>query len=207
MTFYKKLAPFYNLAFFYFTISFLLRIVLFFHPITQSSFTILQSLKIFSLGLISDFFVFVVASIFLWLYLIFVSNTKYNKPSGHIILGIFVALFLYVASGKSIFDEYGGALPKIILIFIGIKTLLFALLLFLPKWRDKIRFWLFAFVIFIYVLLILQNGLSEYFFWNEFGVKYNFIAVNYLIYTNEVIGNIMQSYPVIPLFTAFFLLT
>jgi phosphoglycerol transferase MdoB-like AlkP superfamily enzyme len=66
---------------------------------------------------------------------------------------------------------------------------------------------LFAFVIFLYVLLILQNGLSEYFFWNEFGVKYNFIAVNYLIYTNEVIGNIMQSYPVIPLFSALFVVT
>ena len=207
MTFYKKLAPFYNLAYFYFTISFLLRIVLFFHPITQSSFTILQSFKIFSLGLISDFFVFVIASIFLWLYLIFVSNSKYNKPSGYIILGIFVSLFLYVASGKSIFDEYGGALPGIILIFIGIKTALFALFLFLPKWRDKIRFWLFTFVVFLYVLLILQNGISEYFFWNEFGVRYNFIAVNYLIYTNEVIGNIMQSYPVIPIFCALFLVT
>ena len=207
MTLYKKLSPFYNLAFFYFAISFLLRIVLFFHPITQSSFTILQSLKIFSLGLVSDFFVFVVASVFLWLYLVFISNSKYNKPSGYIILGIFIALFLYVASGKSIFDEYGGALPRIVLIFIGIKTALFALLLFLPKWRDKIRFWLFAFVIFLYVLLLLQNGLSEYFFWNEFGVKYNFIAVNYLIYTNEVIGNIMQSYPVIPIFSALFLVT
>jgi phosphoglycerol transferase MdoB-like AlkP superfamily enzyme len=207
MTFYKKISPFYNLAFFYFSISFLLRIVLFFHPITQSTFTILQSLKIFSLGLFSDFFVFVIASFFLWLYLVFVSNIKYNKPSGYIILGVFISLFLYVASGKSIFDEYGGALPEIILIFIGVKTLLFALLLFLPKWRDKIRFWLFAFVIFLYVLLILQNGLSEYFFWNEFGVKYNFIAVNYLIYTNEVIGNIMQSYPVIPLFSALFLAT
>jgi hypothetical protein len=42
--------------------------------------------------------------------------------------------------------------------------------------------------------------------WNEFGVRYNFIAVNYLIYTNEVIGNIMESYPVIPLFSALFAL-
>ncbi|KAF2337080.1 alkaline phosphatase family protein [Flavobacterium daemonense] len=207
MIFYKKLSPFYNLAFFYFIVSFLLRIVLFFHPITQSSFTILDSLKIFSLGLISDFFVFVIASVFLWLYLIFVSNSKYNKPYGYVILGAFVALFLYIASGKSIFDEYGGALPRIVLIFVGIKTALFALFLFLPKWRDKIRFWMFAFVVFLYVVLILQNGLSEYFFWNEFGVKYNFIAVNYLIYTNEVIGNIMQSYPVIPLFSALFLVS
>ncbi|MFZ0597298.1 MAG: LTA synthase family protein, partial [Flavobacterium sp.] len=139
MTFYKKFSPFYNLALFYFIVSFILRIVLFFHPITQSSFTIIESLKIFSLGLISDFFVFVIASLFLWLYLIFISNCKYNKPYGYIILGFFIALFVYVASGKSILDEYGGALPRIVLMFIGIKTALFALLLFIPKLRDKIR--------------------------------------------------------------------
>ncbi|RKR05438.1 phosphoglycerol transferase MdoB-like AlkP superfamily enzyme [Flavobacterium sp. 90] len=207
MNFYKKFSPLFNLGLFYFIVSFILRTVLFFHPITQSSFTVLESLKIFSLGLISDFFVFTVAGVFLWLYLVTVSNTKYNKPWGYIILGGFVALFIYIASGKSIVTEYGGALPNIVLIFIGIKMALFALLLFVPKQREKIRYWLFAFVVFLYVLLILQNGLSEYFFWNEFGVKYNFIAVNYLIYTNEVIGNIMQSYPVIPIFSALFLVT
>ncbi|OXG06896.1 phosphoglycerol transferase MdoB-like AlkP superfamily enzyme [Flavobacterium araucananum] len=207
MNFYKKLSPFYNLAAFYFAVSFVLRIVLLFHPITQSSFTFFEGLKIFTLGLISDFFVFIVASIFLWLYLIFISNSKYSKPSGYIILGVLIAIFAYLASGKSIVHEYGGALPEIVLIFVGLKTALFALLLFLPKLRDKIRYWLFAFVIFLYVLLILQNGISEYFFWNEFGVKYNFIAVNYLIYTNEVIGNIMQSYPVVPIFSALFLIT
>ncbi|MEL1254665.1 sulfatase-like hydrolase/transferase [Flavobacterium sp. DGU38] len=207
MIFYKKLSPFYNLGIFYFIISFLLRVVLFFHPITQSSFTLSESLKILSIGLLSDVFVFIIMSFFLWLYLIFISNSKYNKPFGYIILSLLVVLFLYVASGKSIFDEYGGALPGIILIFIGIKTFLFALLLFVPKLREKIRFWLFAFVVFLYVLLILQNGISEFFFWNEFGVKYNFIAVNYLIYTNEVIGNIVQSYPVIPIFSVLFLAT
>jgi len=207
MNFFKKLSPFYNLALLYFIVSFTLRIVLLFHPITQSSFAFSESLKIFSLGLLSDFFVFVLASAFLWMYLIFISNSKYNKPYGYIILGGFVALLIYLASGKSIFDEYGGALPKIVLIFVGVKTILFALFLFLPKHKTKIRFWLFAFVIFLYVLLILQNAISEFFFWNEFGVKYNFIAVNYLIYTNEVIGNIMQSYPVVPIFSALFIVT
>ncbi len=178
-----------------------------FHPITQSSFKFLESLKIFGLGLLSDFFVFVIASVFLWLYLIFLSESKYSKPYGYIILGFLAVLLLYAASGKSIFDEYGGALPRIVLIFIGLKTILFTLFLLLPKYRTKLRFWLYSFVVFLYVLLILQNGLSEYFFWNEFGVKYNFIAVNYLIYTNEVIGNIMQSYPVIPLFSALFLVS
>jgi hypothetical protein len=67
------------------------------------------------------------------------------------IFGLFVALFLYIASGKSILNEYGGALPKIGLAFVGIK-LLFGLLLFLPKQRDKIRYWLFAFVMFLFVV-------------------------------------------------------
>jgi len=206
MSFLKKLSPFYNLTIFYVVVSFILRIVLLFHPITQTTFTWIDAIKIFSLGLVSDIFVFILASGFLWLYLIFISNSKYLKPYGYIIFGLLVALLLYIFSGKSILNEYGGALPKIGLIFVGIKTFLFGLLLFLPKYRSKIRFWLFTFVMFLFVVLILQNAISEYFFWNEFGVKYNFIAVNYLVYTNEVIGNIMQSYPVIPLFSGLFLI-
>src|SRR5205085_5233470 len=30
----------------------------------------------------------------------------------------------------------------------------------------------------------------------EFSTRYNFIAVDYLVYTNEVLGNIQQSYPI-----------
>ena len=91
--------------------------------------------------------------------------------------------------------------------FIGMKTLFFGLMLFLPSQRIKIRNILYFITLFLYVLLIIFNAVSEYFFWNEFGVRYNFIAVDYLIYTNEVIGNIMESYPVIPLFSAIFALT
>jgi phosphoglycerol transferase MdoB-like AlkP superfamily enzyme len=36
---------------------------------------------------------------------------------------------------------------------------------------------------------------SEFVFWNEFTSRFNFIAVDYLIYTREVIGNIRESYP------------
>lgn len=201
----KKVSPFYYLLLFYIAVSFISRIILFFHPITQTTFTFVDTLSVFLFGFLSDFFIFVLVSVFLWLYLIFISNSKYYKPYGYIVFGLFIALFLYILSGKSVLNEYGGALPKIGLIFVGLKTFLFGLLLFLPKYRNQIRFWLFSFVIFLYVVLILQNAISEYFFWNEFGVKYNFIAVNYLIYTNEVIGNIMESYPVIPIFSGLFI--
>ncbi len=37
---------------------------------------------------------------------------------------------------------------------------------------------------------------AEFLFWNEFSARFNFIAVDYLVYTREVIGNIWQSYPI-----------
>lgn len=44
--------------------------------------------------------------------------------------------------------------------------------------------------------LALFLAVSEWIFWDEFAGRFNFIAVDYLLYTHEVIGNIWQSYPV-----------
>jgi phosphoglycerol transferase MdoB-like AlkP superfamily enzyme len=43
-------------------------------------------------------------------------------------------------------------------------------------------------------LLATFVALSEFTFWQEFASRFNFIAVEYLIYTKEVIGNIRESY-------------
>lgn len=177
-----------------------MRLTLLFNPITQTDFTFSDLCKIFGLGMVSDFFVFLIAGLFLWIYLLFLSDEKYRKPWGYIIFGALAGLLVYVSFFNTILNEYGGVLPEIGMGFIGLKTVLFGLLLFLPKYRSQIRLALYSITIFIFVLLIIQNAVSEYFFWNEFGVKYNFIAVDYLVYTNTVIGNIMESYPVIPLF-------
>jgi phosphoglycerol transferase MdoB-like AlkP superfamily enzyme len=45
-------------------------------------------------------------------------------------------------------------------------------------------------------------GAAEFTFWNEFASRFNFIAVDYLIYTSEVIGNIRESYNLPLLLTA-----
>jgi len=42
--------------------------------------------------------------------------------------------------------------------------------------------------------LLIFGGVSEWTFWDEFGVRFNFIAVDYLVYTTEVLGNIRESY-------------
>lgn len=199
-----KFLPFLNLSYFYLLVNLVLRLILFFHPITQAHFSAGELFKIFVLGAISDVFIYILISLFLWLYLLFLSDAKYQKPSGYIIFFLMLGLLTYITSCNTILNEYGGSLPEVVTYFVTLKTFFFGLLLFLPKYRKKIRFYLFSFVIFLYVVLIIQNAVSEYFFWNEFGVRYNFIAVDYLIYTNEVIGNIVESYPVVPIFATLF---
>lgn len=43
--------------------------------------------------------------------------------------------------------------------------------------------------------LLLFGAVAEWFFWDEFQVRFNFIAVDYLVWTQEVWGNIWESYP------------
>ncbi|ACM21926.1 sn-glycerol-1-phosphate transferase, putative [Geotalea daltonii FRC-32] len=49
---------------------------------------------------------------------------------------------------------------------------------------------------FVVTYLMLFNVIAEYTFFDEFATRYNFIAIDYLIYTTEVIRNIRESYPV-----------
>jgi phosphoglycerol transferase MdoB-like AlkP superfamily enzyme len=70
---------------------------------------------------------------------------------------------------------------------------------------DRIMIWFFTSLI---LFLLLFVFLAELTFWDEFRSRFNFIAVDYLIYTYEVIANIRESYPlsllisIVVLFTA-----
>lgn len=55
--------------------------------------------------------------------------------------------------------------------------------------------WLMHAGFFAALYLLLFGAVGEWLFWDEFGVRYNFIAVDYLVYTTEVIANIRESYP------------
>ena len=56
--------------------------------------------------------------------------------------------------------------------------------------------WISLALFFLYANCNLFEEVSELLFWDEFTSRFNFVAVDYLVYTQEVIGNIMQSYPV-----------
>ncbi|WP_455222955.1 LTA synthase family protein [Kaarinaea lacus] len=75
----------------------------------------------------------------------------------------------------------------------------YALYLFIipQSWYQSIwhqRFIVLASLVGIFSLIYL--GVVEYFFFDEFDSRFNFVAVSYLIYPHEVFINIWESYPV-----------
>ena len=63
-----------------------------------------------------------------------------------------------------------------------------------------------ALVLFIFSTTCIFTAFAEYFFWDEFSARFNFIAVDYLIYTTELMQNMVESYPLAWLLLAVFVL-
>ena len=65
------------------------------------------------------------------------------------------------------------------------------------KWhQDALRI-----LVVLSLFVMLFTAMAEWLFWAEFGVRFNFIAVDYLIYSKEVVDNILESYPIYPMLT------
>lgn len=77
-------------------------------------------------------------------------------------------------------------------------TILYAIyLLLIPqKWNQSRLNKTVTYVgFFLTVLIVMFSFFAEFTFWGEFESRFNFIAVDYLVYTFEVVNNINQSYP------------
>ena len=96
------------------------------------------------------------------------------------------------------YSFFSGFLYDLATLSYVLIPILLWLTLFPLRWRNnnvwKISGWIFSLVA-AYALVIL--AVSEWVFWAEFESRFNFIAVDYLVYTNEVIGNIRESYPLL----------
>jgi hypothetical protein len=57
------------------------------------------------------------------------------------------------------------------------------------------------------LLIFVFTFFAEITFWEEFKCRFNFVAVDYLIYTFEVVQNIHESYPLYLLIPSMFLIT
>lgn len=83
----------------------------------------------------------------------------------------------------------------------------FYLLIFPQKYIRSLFNKIITYSTFIIFLLIhLFSFFAEVTFWQEFESRFNFIAVDYLVYTYEVINNINESYPLPVLISSILLL-
>jgi phosphoglycerol transferase MdoB-like AlkP superfamily enzyme len=91
--------------------------------------------------------------------------------------------------------------------FISCTAVLYYALLpnrWIGSWADRILVWFFSSLT---IIILVFTFFAELTFWDEFRTRFNFIAVDYLIYTHEVISNIDQSYPLPALISGVLVIT
>lgn len=122
-----------------------------------------------------------------------------------ILVSTLTRLALRLNTGAAAFDGIGGEARVFalgfaydLLTFVYFAWPLVLLLWALPKgWMQKRRGrWSVEALCFVLLSVLLFVAVAEWTFWDEFQARFNFIAVDYLVYTTEVLGNIRQSYPV-----------
>lgn len=180
-------------------LGFLVRVALLVHPLTVIDWGFGNFLAIFGLGFLNDVAFSAVAVVPAFLFYSFLTDGKYRSPLGYILFGLLLALTVYVLFFNDITDEYGGPLPHIVNALLVFFLLCFAVKLFVPGVRKVWRTVSIYLVMLLFAAAAFTIALCEVVFWTEFGVRFNFIAVDYLVYTNEVIGNIFESYPMLPI--------
>ncbi|TXJ25997.1 MAG: alkaline phosphatase family protein [Chitinophagaceae bacterium] len=193
----SKYAPAILLVGFAVLVSFLTRLILvisFEHRMGSSFLLVAES---FFIGMLYDLMIALFVAVPLVLHICFTNEFIYTKKGRWVMAAFFAALLGIILFTHLIPKDFNRDLYKAFLIYLAVRVVIYLFLLtrsfsFRRKWRAAVV----GLFLFVAIFLLLFNAVSEWFFWNEFSSRYNFIAVDYLIYTNEVIGNIRESYPV-----------
>jgi phosphoglycerol transferase MdoB-like AlkP superfamily enzyme len=165
-----------------------------------SGITVSQFAHAFFIGLLYDLSVAVFVIVPFVLHLWWQNDFIYRKS-----VLPFVCLFFAGVLGLLLFThvlpkDYNKDVYHIVVYYITARFAIYLFLFFMPyrfrlHWRTAVLYVSLALTFF----LLLVNAVSEWFFWQEFSTRYNFIAVDYLVYTTEVLGNITESYPLVPI--------
>ena len=97
---------------------------------------------------------------------------------------------------------FRGAVNDLFPYFLLALPLMIVLLLKKRLWGGRAGRLIASVVFWLYACAFLFGAMAETLFWDEFSSRFNFIAVDYLVYTTEVVKNIAESYPLIPLLAA-----
>lgn len=181
----------------YVSISGITRLALLLHTPANSDLHAYHLAGIFGIGILYDLAVSTYLAIPLVLYLWLVNERIYSGKWTLVVsaaYGLAISLFAFT---DMVPREFNVTLHIAVLWLLVIQFLKFLFLKFKgSSFRNTWRKYVVLSGFFLFIFLMLFNAASEWFFWNEFSTRYNFIAVDYLVYTTEVIGNIRESYPV-----------
>jgi len=87
-----------------------------------------------------------------------------------------------------------GFFFDLLFLFYLIPTLFLFKILFHKIFSQTILKFIYFLLAFWLFWLIIFSSISEVMFWDEFGSRFNFIAVDYLVYTHELIGTIKEEF-------------
>jgi phosphoglycerol transferase MdoB-like AlkP superfamily enzyme len=150
----------------------------------------------FAIGFLYDLVVGLLIILPLLLQTAFQNNFIYRRNIFPFVVAAYLAIICLILFSGLIPKDFSPVLYYGLIIYLFIRLIINIVLFvssssFRKSWRKAVITVSVAVIIFILIL----NAVSEWFFWNEFSSRYNFIAVDYLVYTSEVLGSIWQSYP------------
>ena len=206
--FHNRFSPVLLLAILVLAISFLTRAALLFKTGKNFDWSLKNITGSFALGTLFDLamtsYLVVPFVLLIW----FTSEKIYSKSWKWFVISLYLIILSILLFTNIIPADFNADLKKALIAYIVLRFIIYVFLLFKStafrkKWRTGVLYFDFFLVIF----LLLFNAISEWFFWDEFSVRYNFIAVDYLVYTNEVLGNIKESYPIPAIVSLVFIVT
>jgi phosphoglycerol transferase MdoB-like AlkP superfamily enzyme len=204
----KYYAPVFIVCLVAINISLLTRFVLSIHAAPGIHWNLTNIAGILGIGLYYDLVIASYIMIPMVLHLWGLNESIYQPQKKYWVTGLWVVLLGVLICTDLVPKDFNEDLRKIIIIYVAIRLVIFSVLSFTnQRFRTSWRKWVLMVDLFIITYVLLFNALSEWFFWGEFSARYNFIAVDYLVYTTEVAGNIKESYPVGWLLTGVLIIT
>jgi phosphoglycerol transferase MdoB-like AlkP superfamily enzyme len=123
----------------------------------------------------------------------------------YLLVSLSLRLVLWWAFGRPA-DVLPGDLPWILgaglandlveLVYLWIPLSLYLLFMPVRAFRSRVNLWLLGAGLWLTLFGMVYLAVVEFYFFDEFDARFNLVAVDYLMYSHEVLVNIWDSYPV-----------
>jgi len=167
-------------------------------PVTVADFTSWEWARIFILGAINDVAFAMIALLPAFLIYTTLGSRQYdNRKARTIVGGLLVLLVVLCFLPGGVWKRVDAVILKLARILSVLMLSFYLIQLLVPGIRKGWKWFTMWVTMFIYSALMVLNAAAEFCYWDEYGVRYNFIAVDYLNLESleEVLTNLVEIYP------------